>query len=81
MSHLSRVLSFLEIQKCPIKKIPFNNLNKKEINFVFYFIENNKDLSDSDFKGKAHYLFIDDKKKYPHHIDIIEVLMSICVNT
>jgi len=79
MSHTNRAIGLTKLKKCPIKRIPYDMLNEKEIEFVEQFIITNSHLKDREFKGKAHYLFLDDKVKLPHHIEIIEVLMSICV--
>lgn len=81
MSHTLRFDSFIENHNCPIKGIPIERLLFSELKFVINFMSENKDLDDRTFKGKAHYLFIDGKQSrdnYPHHIEIIEILMTMC---
>lgn len=78
MSHTSRIKQLVVSNRCPIKRKPFDSLNPDGLNFLFNFMSENRDLSDQEFKGKAHYLFIDAKDKPKNHIEIIEVLMTIC---
>ena len=81
MSHETRLENLEKNKKCSIKSVSYNRLNKQEIRFVEFFIENNDDLSDRDFKGIANHLFADgetDRDMYPHYIEIIETLMLIC---
>lgn len=80
MSHFSRVENVRKISLCPIKKKPLEKLKRNERDFVGNFIYENASLSDSDFKAKAHYLFMDGKdgkENFPNWTCIIEVLTSL----